>query len=63
MLMEQIEEDARQEGYTYVEGYPFSDTNIEFQFHGPIHLYEKHGYKKVAERAWFIIMQKKLTDD
>ena len=52
--------DAEEEGYSYVEGYPFRDRKFEHQYHGPIPLYEKHGFQMFAERDWVCIMQKSL---
>lgn len=60
LLIDKIARDAKEEGYSYIEGYPFSDKNLEYQYHGPIHLYEKHGFKMIAEKSWFCIMQKEL---
>lgn len=45
-----------------MEGYPFTDRKLEYQYHGPIPLYEKHGFQMVSERNGFCIMQKKLQE-
>lgn len=60
LLLDRIVEDAREEGYSYVEGYPFTDRQFEYQYHGPIPLYEKHGFQMIAEKEEFCIMQRKL---
>lgn len=60
LLMDRIARDAEEEGYSYIEGYPFTDVNFEYQYRGPISLYEKHGFRKIAEKGWFCIMQKEL---
>ena len=59
-LLDRIVQDAIEEGYSYVEGYPFADRKFEYQYHGPIPLYEKHGFQMIAQKEWFCIMQKKL---
>ena len=60
LLLDRILQDAKEEGFSYVEGYPFTDRSFEYQYHGPIPLYEKHGFQMIAERDEFCIMQKKL---
>ena len=52
--------DAKAEGYSFIEAYPFSDTSYEWQYHGPIKLYESHGFERLAEKSFFHIMRKKL---
>ena len=59
-LLERILQDAKEEGYSYVEAYPFLDRDFEYQYHGPVPLYEKHGFTQIAEKSWFRIMQRKL---
>lgn len=51
LLLTRIIDDARKEGCSCVEGYPFSDRTLEYQFHGPIRLYEAHGFRMIAEKA------------
>lgn len=60
-MMERIIHDAIEEGYSYVESYPFTDRAFEYQYHGPVALYERHGFEVIAEKPWFYIMQKKLV--
>ena len=60
LLLTRIIDDARKEGCSCVKGYPFSDRTLEYQFHGPIRLYEAHGFRMIAEKGRFCIMQKKL---
>ena len=59
-LLEQIIQDAKEEGYSWLEAYPFADRDFEYQYHGPVPLYEKHGFVQIAEKSWFRIMQRKL---
>lgn len=60
LIVDKVCGDAKEEGYRYVESYPFSDKNLEYQYHGPIYLYEKHGFETVDKRDWFWIMRKEL---
>lgn len=59
-LLEQIIQDAKEEGYSWLEAFPFADRDFEYQYHGPVPLYEKHGFVQIAEKSWFRIMQRKL---
>ena len=60
-IIDKVLEDARKEGYSYVEAYPFSDKSFAYQYHGPIRLYEKHGFETYSEKSWFVIMRKELV--
>ncbi|MDE7298298.1 MAG: GNAT family N-acetyltransferase [Lachnospiraceae bacterium] len=60
LLLDRIIKDAKEDGYSYIEAYPFLDTSFAWQYHGPIPLYEKHGFQQIAEKSWFRVMQKKL---
>ncbi|WP_426349711.1 GNAT family N-acetyltransferase [Alloiococcus sp. CFN-8] len=60
IVIEKVCEDAKQEGYSYVEGYPFADIDRPFQFKGPFRLYEKHGFELFQKKSRFYIMRKKL---
>ena len=59
-MLSKVLSDAKSEGYLYAEGYPFSDKNLPYQYHGPFRLFEKHGFKLYAEKSWFHIMRKAL---
>ena len=59
-VMERVLADAKEEGYSYVEGYPFSDTKRGYQYRGPVRLYEKYGFKLYREQDWFLIMRKEI---
>lgn len=59
-FLEQVCKDAKQEGYEYVEAYPFGDSNMEFQFHGTSTMYEKNGFHQVADFEFVKVMTKKL---
>lgn len=59
-IMEKVLSDAKEEGYSYVEGYPFVDTNFIWQYRGPVRLYEKYGFEMYGKKSWFYIMRKAL---
>ena len=58
-LLEKLCLDAADDGYEYIEAYPFS--NIEYNaFHGPISMYEKNGFKASGEIDGCIVFRKHL---
>lgn len=60
-LLTQVIEDARTEGYVAVEGYPRLHEGQEtFDYNGPVELYEKCGFVKVAQQGNELIMRKEL---
>lgn len=59
-VLERVCDDAKNEGYLYVEAYPFLDEKFEYQFHGPAKMYENHGFELVDKKSWFSIMRRKL---
>lgn len=59
-LLNRVCEDAMQDGYAYVEGYPFADEKFEFQYHGTVKMYEKNGFTEAADLKYVKVMQKKL---
>ena len=62
IVMERFLADAKEEGYLFVEGYPFSDTKRTYQYRGPVRLYEEYGFELYRKQGWFFIMRKK-TDN
>ena len=54
LVMEQVLKDAKAEGYRYVEGYPFINRELEYQYRGPVRLYEKYGFEmcRAGERVY-----------
>lgn len=60
LTMEKVLSDAKEEGYSYVEGYPFADRNFIWQYHGPVRLFEKFGFEMLEKKSWFYIMRKAL---
>lgn len=60
-FLARICDDAKEEGYTFVEGYPvLHEKNTPLDYAGPFHLYEKFGFIKVAEQGNVVIMRKEL---
>lgn len=60
-LLERVCEDAKADGCTAVEGYPRLHDKLDpFDYTGPVRLYEKAGFIKVAEQGRVVIMRKEL---
>ena len=60
-LLQRIITDAKAEGYIAVEGFPIlRDKRYEWDNAGPIRLYEKAGFIKVAETEKNVVMRKEL---
>lgn len=63
-LLTLVCEDAKKNGFDAVEGYPYMRHQREtFDFVGPIRLYEKAGFTKVAEQGNVVIMRKKIGEE
>ena len=60
LMLERACADAKEEGFDYVEVYPFSDVNFEWQYHGTTKMYERYGFEVFSKRKWFNIMRKRL---
>jgi GNAT superfamily N-acetyltransferase len=60
-LLQRVIDDARAEGFTAVEGFPvLRDERYEWDCTGPVRLYEKAGFVKVAETEKRVVMRKEL---
>ncbi len=59
-IIEQICKNAKEEGYKYVESYPFVDVDFPYQYRGPLRLYEKHGFSMIQKGDDIYIMRKQL---
>lgn len=60
-LLERVIDDARAEGYIAVEGFPVvRDERFKWDCKGPIRLYEKAGFIKVAVLEKNVVMRKAL---
>lgn len=53
--------DAKAKGYVAVEGYAkISDERNDYDYHGPVRLYQKAGFSEVARQNGQVIMRKIL---
>ena len=60
-FIERVCEDARVNGYIAVEGYAkISEVKDEYDFTGPVRLYEKVGFTRIMEQNGQVIMRKVL---
>ena len=59
-FLNRVCEDAKAEGYACVEAYPFTDANMEFQFHGTTKMYLNNGFRKVADLQFISVMEKEI---
>ena len=60
-LLQRICNDAKAQGYIFVEGYPTLHENYNpFDYAGPVRLYEKVGFVKASEKNQALVMRKDL---
>lgn len=60
-LLQRAVADAKAEGYLAVEGFPVvRSERYEWDYAGPVRLYEKAGFVKVAETNGRLIMRLEL---
>ncbi len=60
-LIDSVCKDAKSKGYAAVEGYPKrSDKRNDFDYQGPLQLYQKAGFVEVARENEQMIMRKVL---
>ena len=60
-LLQHVIADAKNEGYIAVVGFPvMQDERDEWDYRGPIRLYEKIGFIKVAKQNEYVVMRKEL---
>lgn len=63
-LIDKVCADAKSKGYVAVEGYAkIQKKRDDYDYHGPIRLYEKAGFSEVARLDGQIIMRKVLQRD
>jgi GNAT superfamily N-acetyltransferase len=63
-LLNRVIADAKAEGYKAVVSFPaIRDERYEWDFNGPMRLYEKAGFVKAAQEDGYFIMKKDLADD
>jgi len=61
-LLNRVLTDAKAEGYKAVEGFPIKRGEFyEWDFTGPVRLYEKAGFVKISETDNFITMRKEFS--
>lgn len=60
LVVEKALADAKEEGFSYMEAYPFTDKEFTYQYKGPRRLYEKHGFVLYRELTDFYIMRRTL---
>ena len=60
-LIQRVCDDAKSEGYVAVEGYAsLSDERNDYDYQGPVRLYQKAGFTEVARENGQVIMRKVL---
>ncbi|MBR4413240.1 MAG: GNAT family N-acetyltransferase [Lachnospiraceae bacterium] len=60
-FIEKVCQDARLKGFVAVEGYAkLSDKQNEFDYQGPVHLYQKAGFIEVMRKDGQVVMRKEL---
>jgi GNAT superfamily N-acetyltransferase len=60
-LLQRVLDDAKAEGYTAVDGFPVArEERYEWDCAGPVRLYEKAGFVKVAEQDGCMVMRREL---
>ncbi len=60
-FIDRVCNDAKANGYAAVEGYAhISESRDEYDFRGPVRLYEKAGFTKIMEQNGQVIMRKVL---
>ncbi|MBE5962746.1 MAG: GNAT family N-acetyltransferase [Lachnospiraceae bacterium] len=62
-MLQKVCEDAKAEGYQYVEGAPMKGDTGAYQYHGTIGLYEKMGFEQYQENDYFYIMRKTIVNE
>ena len=64
MLLQRVCEDAKAEGFKYVEAYPAKDGgNLGKAFTGPMRMYEKMGFEVVEQAEQSYVVRKKLSEN
>ena len=60
-FIDRVCSDAKSKGYVAVEGYAkLSDQRDDFDYQGPLHLYQKAGFAEVAREKGQAVMRKML---
>ena len=59
-LLSRVIDDARREGYHFVEAYPSEQVQQTLSFTGPLHLFVKAGFTEYSRNGHTIVMRKPL---
>lgn len=60
-LLERVIEDAKKDGYEYLEAYPNKEeTDMYYNYVGPVELYRKFGFELYTETKWRLVLRKRL---
>lgn len=60
-MLQRAVEDARSDGYEYMEAYPNKEeTDVYYNYVGPVGLYKKLGFAFYSQTKWRLILRKKL---
>ena len=63
-FIDRVCDDARSDGYAAAEGYPeLSDRRNDFDYQGPVRLYQKAGFIEAARENGRVIMRKLLQQN
>lgn len=62
MLLCRVVEDARRDGFDFVEAYPQDETEFDvLQYTGPMRFLETFGFERAAQHGDTVVMRKKLN--
>ena len=62
-FIDRVCNDAKSKGFAAVEGYAkISDKRDDFDYHGPVRLYQKAGFAEVLRENGQVVMRKVLTE-
>lgn len=60
-MLERAINDSKSDGYEFMEAYPNKeDTDMYYNYVGPLGLYKKFGFEPFTETKWRLILRKKL---
>lgn len=59
-LLDRVCQDAAEEGYAFLEAYPFGDEKFAFQYHGTAHMCARSGFSEAADLQYAKVMRKRL---
>lgn len=60
-LLERVIEDAKNDGYEYIEAYPNKEeTDMYYNYVGPLGLYRKFGFELYTQTKQRLVLRKKL---